>query len=36
MKEDTRVEGPYEYGVKPVNRNNKKDWEHVKKCAIAG
>lgn len=23
MKEDTRVEGPYEFGTKPVQRNNK-------------
>lgn len=23
MKEDTRVEGPWEYGVKPICKNNK-------------
>lgn len=27
MKEDTRLEGPFEYGVKPLQRNNKKDWD---------
>jgi len=26
MKEDTRVEGPWEFGVRPVQRNNKDDW----------
>ena len=29
MKEETRVEGPVEYGVKPIRRNNKTDWEEV-------
>lgn len=29
MKEDTRVAGPWEFGVKPVQRNNKVDWEQV-------
>jgi len=29
MKEDTRVEGPWEYGVKPLQRNSKADWEEV-------
>lgn len=27
MKEDTRLEGPFEYGTKPVKRNDKHDWE---------
>ena len=27
MKEDTRVEGPWEFGTCPVRRNNKTDWE---------
>jgi len=36
MKEDTRVEGPYEYGTKPVQRNSKTDWEEVKQKAISG
>lgn len=36
MKEDTRLEGPYEYGMKPVKRNSKKDWEEVKANAING
>lgn len=36
MKEDTRVEGPWEYGTKPVQRNNKTDWDQVKKNAQTG
>lgn len=34
MKEDTRLEGPFEHGKKPVQRNNKTDWEEVKEKAI--
>jgi len=30
MKEETRIDGPWEFGVKPVQRNNKTDWEEVK------
>ncbi len=29
MKEDTRIEGPFEFGIKPVRRNNKTDWKEV-------
>ena len=29
MKQDTRIDGPWEYGVKPLQRNSKKDWESV-------
>lgn len=29
MKEDTRVAGPLEFGVKPVEVNKKVDWEAV-------
>lgn len=36
MKPEGRLDGPWEYGVKPVQRNNKTDWEEVKKNAIAG
>lgn len=36
MKEDTRVEGPWEFGTKPVQRNSKEDWEEVKQNAIKG
>ncbi|AXH73225.1 MAG: Rep [Cressdnaviricota sp.] len=36
MKEDTRVEGPWEFGEKPVQRNNKEDWEEVKRAAQSG
>lgn len=30
MKEATRVEGPWEFGIRPVNRNSKTDWDRVK------
>ena len=36
MKEETRLEGPWEFGVKPVERNSKADWEEVKQHAKAG
>lgn len=36
MKEETRVEGPWEFGTKPVQKNNKTDWEEVKKQAQSG
>lgn len=36
MKEDTRVAGPWEFGVKPVQRNSKTDWEEVKVNAQKG
>lgn len=36
MKEETRVEGPIELGVKPVKVNNKTDWEQVWKLAANG
>ena len=36
MKDDTRLEGPFEFGIKPVQRNNKTDWEEVKQNAIKG
>jgi RNA helicase len=36
MKEDTRLEGPFEYGIKPVKVNNKADWEEVKEKAKKG
>jgi len=26
LKDDTRVEGPWEYGTKPVKRNSVTDW----------
>jgi len=28
-KEETRVEGPWTFGTKPMNRNNKADWDAV-------
>lgn len=38
MKEETRVpgEGPWEFGIKPVKRNSKEDWEEVRKNAMEG
>jgi hypothetical protein len=36
MKEDTRLDGPWEYGVKPVKRDSKHDWEEVKEKACKG
>lgn len=36
MKEDTRLDGPWEFGIKPVKRNSKEDWEEVKQHAIKG
>ena len=29
MKQETRVDGPWEYGEKPLQRNSRKDWEAV-------
>lgn len=29
MKQETRVEGPWEFGEKPMQRNSRKDWESV-------
>lgn len=36
MKEDTRLDGPWEYGIKPVKRNSKADWEAVYEEAKKG
>lgn len=36
MKEDTRLEGPFEFGKKPMQRNNKTDWTKIKQLAQAG
>lgn len=36
MKEDTRLEGPWEFGTKPVQRNNKVDWEEQREFAKKG
>lgn len=38
MKEETRVEGggPWEFGVKPRQRNNATDWESVWSLAKEG
>lgn len=36
MKEDTRVDGPWEFGVKPVRRAVKADWAEVWENAVKG
>ena len=36
MKEETRIEGPWEYGIKPVKRASAVDWEQVKEKAKEG
>lgn len=33
LKEDTRIEGPFEFGKRPIKRNSKTDWDMVKKHA---
>lgn len=30
MKEDTRLDGPWSFGVKPVEVNSKHDWEETR------
>lgn len=29
MKEDSRIDGPYEFGDKPLKRNSKNDWDSI-------
>ncbi len=36
MKEETRLEGPFEFGERPVQRNSKTDWKKVLTDAKAG
>lgn len=36
MKEEGRLEGPYEFGTKPVRRQSKVDWAEIKKNAQEG
>ncbi len=36
MKEDTRIEGPWEFGERPVQRNSKTDWKDVLHNAKTG
>lgn len=36
MKEESRVDGPYEFGVKPVKRDSRADWDRVRKSAEEG
>ena len=30
LKEDTRVDGPWEFGKRPVNRASKEDWDAIR------
>ena len=32
-KEESRLDGPYTIGEKPLQRNNKNDWDEIKKNA---
>lgn len=36
MKEDTRVDGPWEFGTRPVKRDSKEDWARVRRLAERG
>jgi len=36
LKEETRVAGPWEFGEKPLKRNDTKDWEEIKQNAVEG
>ncbi len=36
MKEETRLDGPFIFGIKPVRRNTKTDWEEVFELAKSG
>lgn len=36
MKEEGRIEGPWEFGDKPVRRNRKTDWDEVWEKAKTG
>lgn len=36
MKEDTRVAGPWEFGERPIRRNNATDWAMVRQAAKQG
>ena len=36
MKEETRVDGPWEFGTRPVKRDSKEDWQRVFKLAKEG
>jgi len=36
MKEDTRIDGPYEFGIRPVVRASKTDWDRVFTLAKEG
>ena len=36
MKDKGRLDGPWEFGIKPVEHNKKADWEEVFKNAEEG
>lgn len=33
MKDDTRIDGPWTFGERPVKRNSKHDWEKIYNAA---
>lgn len=36
MKEETRLEGPWEFGIRPIERNSKKDHAKIVELASLG
>jgi len=36
MKDDTRLEGPWEFGIRPIEKKVKADWERVRTLAKEG
>lgn len=36
LKENTRIDGPWEFGKLPVKRNDQKDWDKIKQLAKDG
>lgn len=36
MKEETRAAGPWEFGERPIQRNNAADWAIIKNAAKTG
>lgn len=36
LKEETRVDGPWEFGKRPLNPASKTDWEEIRKKATEG
>jgi len=36
MKDATRLEGPFEFGIRPLNPASKTDWDQIRKYAESG